>query len=249
MRSRTRTNETFNRDLDFANNARGKARYEEARQSLDATFHVTAVGRLDSDSLLVAGHGLVDGRAVIERWDFLFPDPMPEPELGANGFTTVQIVFPGVQAADVDSSPNAGAPRYVTGICGLRGGSKALVHFAQPNDVYLLDLSTGAMTLLLSETAPGGSLGVAASLAVKEYCRIRVLDHPTLGYAYFFEVGASAIHEDYGGSQVVTADTPLLRMLDGNRDGAPDGILELSVNQAKAQSLLDVENYSTWWLE
>ena len=243
----------FSTQFDFGNNAVGSSKFRSDDQVVTAGFYVTACGRLNDSTLLVGGINRVHGGAIVEQWTFDWPPTMPSPVL-EDGFETVEIVHPGVQRTVVYSdAPLTGAPRqYVSGLCGLRdsGGptNTALVQFDNPNDVLVLDLGTGVLTLLASESDASALFGATPSLAIKEYSAIKILNHSSAGYVYFLLTGSPAISTQYGGASL-DDDDQRLHLLDSDRDGVVDAVVAMSTNEAESQGYLDLTDYEDWWME
>lgn len=246
---------TYSSNDNLGQNSRNYARYAEERQEIAAGFFVTACGLLGSDSLLVAGVSQEGGKAVVWRWDFTWPDVLPVPAIGPQGYSSVSIALPGVQKQLVYVGPplaTASHP-FISGICGLRAQGvptplKAVVQFESPNDVFELDLTTSSLALLASETDAFGLLGSVPSLSIKSYTNIKVMDHSQMGYIYFLSNGHDLSSAPYGGSGLTDTDVRM-HLLDSNRDGVLDSALELSTAQATNGGYLNTDNYSQWWLE
>lgn len=249
--------DTYSENVNLGNNSRGNAKYQTAKQAIQTAFYVTAIGREYQDSLLVAGVKKVGGQVIVQRWEFFWPlTGMPNPvEDFATGLESVEIVIPGLQKTTLYTSVeiNGDPTVIVSGICGLRGPSgssptHAVLQFVAPNDIKLMNLTTGNITLLASESGSGGALGVVPSLSIKKYSGISIKNHSALGYVYFFSTGSSAVSDFYGGAGLDDDDVRT-HLVDSDRNGTIDSALELSTNQAQAAGYLTLENYFDWWLE
>lgn len=245
--------DTYGSTASLSTNSRLQSRYTNYRNSVSTNIYVTACGRLDDDELLVAGVSST-GRTMVQRWLFVWPDPMPQPEVDPEtGLDSVEVVVPGLQRTNVYTGPpGTSPPKIITGICGLRNGSgattKALAQFAAPNDVMQLNLGTGAMTLLASETGAGATLGAVSSLGIKHYSSIGIRDHYVDGYLYAFNLGSSASSSFYGGAPVDDDDVRLY-LVDTDRNGTIDSAMQMSTIQFSAGDYDELDAYRDWWLE
>lgn len=173
------------------------------------------------------------------------PRPAADP---ATGLVGVDVVLPAVEPKRVWTAGPAAPRRFVAGVTGLRkrrgGSDHALVQFHEPNDVVMLDLGDGSVTLLASHVDLSALLGTSRSLAAKDYSGLASSERKGMGYVYTFARG----RVDRG-----TSDNgpswPAPVLLDSDRDGTPDSLLELDEDEWVAQGWSDLDSYVDPWLD
>lgn len=102
------------------------------------------------------------------------------------------------------------------------------VQFWDSRDLYSLDLTSGAVTLVASPTAQGSAIH-APSLVV-DYSVINRRDHIRSGYLYIMAL-------ESGGA-------PIVVLVDSDRDGVLDDCLELTAGEWGSQGYGDAANYN-----
>jgi hypothetical protein len=222
----------------------GTASFSTDRQAHVVAFYPTAIGRLSGDSILVAG-AKTNGGTIIQKWTVLWPSEMPAPVVGDDGFSSVSLVLPTVQKSVVYSTSGLGSPGFVSGMCGLRspvGVSDALVQYLDPNNVYVMSLTSGAMTLVASETGTSGTIGAIAALGAKDYSGIGSSERAGFGYVYQFYRGRTDVLSS-------SLDVPVLMIIDSDKDGSIDGHLELSSGAYESTGWATLDNYVSPWLD
>jgi hypothetical protein len=228
--------DTIRRSVDFlwgAGATVNQAQYRNYIPSLDPTepmptaidvvsfgtrYYPNAVAVLDGSCVLVAG-GTEDRNTVIERWDFTWPIPMPVPQTDpTTGITTVALQVPdrrGISRIYLGTAP---PDRRVRSMCGLvkEGAlsSHALVLWSDNGDIGLLDIESGATSVLASPENAAGAL-VIPSLGSVPYNHIGFAERFDLGYTY------ELYRETVLGSR--TAVWPATVLIDSDRDGEIDG--------------------------
>jgi hypothetical protein len=137
--------------------------------------------------------------------------------------------------------------RYVAALAGLRvQGAEteaALVQFYDSQDVYVLDLNVHTLLLLASANAPGAIFSAPESLSVTDHTGITCADRTDVGFVYTFSRGKGDLtwlDQPY--------DTPILTLIDSDRDGDVDSFLQLSDEQFTQGGWDDLSNYTDWWL-
>ncbi|HED66114.1 MAG TPA: hypothetical protein ENJ09_11235 [Planctomycetes bacterium] len=223
-------------------NAPGSARVDTRSQLVQVSYHPTACSKLDDTTLIVAGMD-VGGRTIVERWDLAWSAPLPDVSLDPDSHvSSVPVVLPSVRRTTI--LDRRGGPRYVTGICGVRrpvgAAVQAVVQYAKPNDIYLLDVADGSEVLLASSSgAPGILTGIRALTgpANRNHNQIEVLEHSTRGYLYRFW------------RTRLEPGQKILVLVDANKDGSIDDFLELTPGQYTSQGLDNLRNYDEFWLE
>ena len=218
----------------------GTAKATTSTQLFQTSFYPTAIGKLSESEFLVAGMNIAES-TMIQKWTFQWPATMPEIETEeTTGYTFVDVVLPTVSKTTIYHT--FGSPKYVTGICGVLNPSgqptHALVQFGEPNDVVLLDLASGGTTLVASATNGTATFGTLPSLShpLRNHRVISVLNHHQRGYIYRFW------------RSFVYPDTLILQLVDADRDGTIDEVLELTTDEYVDEELDRLSNYEEWWL-
>ncbi len=115
----------------------------DSTQALAVPFWPTAADFIDG-KLYVAGRPPQNARTRIERWTITFPPPPTTPTDYAVSISK-KVIY------DEGSPTGQTTVRFLRQIKGASG--KALVQFAESNDVFELDLITGARALIVSARA------------------------------------------------------------------------------------------------
>jgi hypothetical protein len=202
--------------------------------SIGTRFDPNAVAVLDGNRLLVAGV-TDDQHTVIVRWDFTWPSPMPAPQTDpATGITTVALQVRdrrGISRIYLGTAP---PDRRVHSMCGLVRedalSSHALVVWSDNGDIGLLDIETGATSLLASGEIAAGAF-VIPSLGSVAYNHIGFAERFDLGYTY------ELYRETVLGSR--TAVWPATLLVDSDRDGVVDGFRVLERSEWLAEGWND----------
>jgi len=237
----------FSLEWDVQNNALGGAKATSGGQTFSTNYYPSACGPIDSDGMLIGVITSVGG-IIVQRWEFTWPETMPIPVVDpATGLSVVAVALPTLERTTVYSEPRDGPHRFVAGICGLRivgtRPQKALIQFHEPNDICVLDLNSGNLSLVASETDDTGSLGLLPALSAKDYSGIAVREHVSQEYVYRFARTRTDGHRDTAPS------VPIILIVDNDRDGIVDVVHQLTGDDFLAQGWYDLQNYIDWWLD
>lgn len=187
-------------------------------QTFGLRHYPTDVCALDSDRILISAVSIT-GETIIERWTFTWPATMPGPQPPPNG--PVSIVLPVRSGVLQLYRADIAGKRFVRSIAPvLRGSSpvqSALVQFDDSGDVYLLDVSTGALSLAASPTNGLAQLGVIPGLDSPRLNMCVPRSRAGYGYLYMFGSARNAIYT------AAWPDVPAI--LDTNKDGVLDGFI------------------------
>jgi len=232
---------------DLGTDSIGLHAYRHASQTLTTRFYPTACSVLDGAHLLVAGV-TAQGVTVIERWEVVWPSPMPALNTDpATGRTHVNVVTPpiGTRERWYQSAPPV--QRFVRNLSGLQRSTgsvqAALVQFHDSADILRLDVATHQLTVLASGNSSVGALGQIPSLASNGPRWVEFGDRDGIGFTYMLRPG---MPKHMGGSPV--GAPPVLVLIDQNRDGSLDQFLELSPSECLSNGWWDLANYNKWWL-
>ena len=230
---------------DSATDGMGSCKTLTQDQIVTTRFYPTSCAIADADSILVGGiNG--DGETIIEVWDLTWVGPMPTPVIeGSSGLLVIPISQPNVTKTRVYQADEAGQ-RFVCSLAGLRvsGSSDAaaiLVQFYDSQDVYTVDLGSSIPVLLVSESTPGALFSAPASLAPKDHTGMRFADRTDTGYVYIFERGRNGWWDQ-------PYDAPILILIDGDRNGTIDSLVQLSDLDFEHAGWSDIDNFTEWWL-
>jgi len=144
--------------------------------------------------------------------------------------------------------------RIVRNLCALRrvaatpgnansAAGAVLVHFHDSQDLYELDLSAGSLKLLASAALSTGTLGLVSGLGFPDHYGVRYGDRQGVGYSYTLLRGYR-VAPAFGSA----SGPPVVTLVDSNRDGEIDVVLQLTEADFKAQGWQSLENYDNWWL-
>lgn len=217
-------------------------------QPLAVRYYPTAVCVVGDDTLVVAGIN-DHGHTIIEKWVFVWPQPMPgKVSSPTTGLTGVNVVLPIRQTVKVLYSGDVLGKKYVRNLAPVQVVSgtptSILVQFHDSSDVYSMALSDGAHTLIAGSAGGGGVLGAIPALSVGAHHYLKAMDHKTLGFIYRFEPGMRYARP--GPMQLVHS---FIILQDADRDGAIESHFVLSGAGFLSQGLDKLSNYEQWWLK
>ena len=185
---------------------------------IPTAFWPTAVAPIDDDEIVIAGKSQ-RGDTVIQRRRFTQAYVLEE-SLPGGGGETYQFFPPQQEQITEVFRENDTNYDMVTGMFPVRVGShsnpatKIFVQFWSSRDLYELDLSTGAYSMVLSAAAQPALNGVYDAFTVRE--------HVTQGMFYLFR----RLEWVAPGEEV-----PILVLVDVNRDGVLDSSFTLDDTQ------------------
>lgn len=177
-------------------------------------MYPTDTALLDSDTLVVAGKRK-GNYTTIERWEFEWPDPLPHPSYDdETGKWSYEIALPELtKRTEVygESTPGRIFVRHLLPVLGLsEEDASVFVQFHDSGDIYILDATDGALTLI-SGSSKAGVLPVIPELA-NPYDRSWKANHRGQGYVYVLSVR----------DRTEPTDPPTLVLQDTDRDGDLD---------------------------
>lgn len=227
---------------DSDNRTLGPYKTQSRTQMFQTRFYPTASCIISQSSALVSGV-TTSGRLTIERWDFVWPSPMPAPATDtASGVVSVPVTLPSRSMVRTVWSEDLTPGRYFVKILRAIASSNAdpascLVVFYDSNDVYTLDLVDGSMSLLASATDPNGQLGIVASLSPNTHYWSEFGNHISAGFVYHLGRGLDL-------QPPPTAGDPLeCIFVDADRNGTIDSVLQLTTSEYLSQGWNDSTSY------
>jgi len=218
----------------------GNHKVIKVSQEISRRYFPTACCALDSSTLLIAGvHS--NGKVLIEKVELVWPSPMPSVVIDtATGITSVNPVVPSVgqTTALYESDLQSGGLIRCMSKVNRQGEAmtQALFMLDESNDVFTVDLSSGAVSLLASPTDASASLGLVPLLSGKDQTSISAMDHRVQGYTYAFRRNL--------GLQPTVSDPSIpsiLILVDSDRDGDMDAPLQLSPDDYMAQDWFNLQ--------
>ncbi len=228
-------------------NALDGNRAQGGAQEFSTRYFPTASCVLGPDALLIAGI-TPGGSTVIERWNLAWPSPMPVPMVNPQtGVTSVSVALPSRTSSKRLYDADVVGRRYVRSLCALRRQSGAptecLVQFYDSNDLCSLDLASGQVTLLASAVSASGVLGLVPGLQPKNHSYIAFGDRISVGYKYTLGRGMKFLPVPGNPNA-----PPVVVLVDTNRDGTIDAVLQMTELEYAQQGWANLSNYENWWL-
>lgn len=227
---------------DPANNALGPYRAQSSTQELSTRYFPTASCALTTSSLLIAGVAPTS-EWVLERWELVWPDPMPAPVTDPQtGLVSVPVALPNrarVQTLRTQPlDPTQGVIKFVVPIerIGAEPGS-CLLGFHDSGELWVFDFASGSLQLLASPTDPTALLGAAPALGETYHVMVEFGSHRTEGNVYHPVSGFDV-------QQAPSALDPMeVLLLDTDRNGVIDEMRLLPFEEFAAQGWNDASNY------
>lgn len=202
----------------------GMKHMQQASEEILTRFFPLFAAVVDSERVFVAGV-TDDGKAVLEVWRQAWPTNMPQPQSdGADsGPRSVNVVLPRrtIERIATITDPQRVHVLNVTPVRRSNGPStQVIVQYWESTELHLVDLASGAHTLLASATGAEG-IGPIPQLGQVRFNALAGRKHATAGFVYFlqyFQNGAVRstlpdvvvlIDQDYNGTidthQIVTS--------------------------------------------
>lgn len=196
---------------------------------------------VDENTLAVAGK-LSSGETVIEKWVFSsvsVSTGSATPSGGGPPVPVYQIDAP--ERTDVSVAYSAATVGMDMVLAIENSGSNTpepsvLAQFYDSRDVYLIGLDSGAHLIVASPTA--GAAPVVSSSLGEDFTHLRGAEHATLGNLFWFVDARNHVHVDD------SAPRPVL--LDSNKDGIIDAVLDYTVEQFQQVGLNYKASFTTY---
>jgi len=228
-------------------NAFGNNKAQDGFQEFSTRFHPTANCVIDSSRILVGGITPA-GRTIIEEWTLGWPEAMPTPVTSTTtGIVSVAVALVTVTDTRRLFDADEVGKKYVRNLCEIRRADapteSCIVQFHDSNDVYELNLGDSNMKLLASASISTGPLGLVVGLGAKDHYGVWFGDRLGVGYTYRLVRGHKV-----GPLPATGSSPPTVILVDGDRNGTIDSVLQLAAAEYQAQGWSDLANYASWWL-